>query len=91
MQSAMPFGRSHQLTAMSSLAGADRATEITKKKIILFQFGQLANLRADDEMLSEQFTRRKSPVLAAFITASVVFSSKLLKRKYKHHVEYEYD
>lgn len=44
MHSAMLFGRLHQLTAMNSLAGADRATEIIQ--FFLF-FIQLVNFLAD--------------------------------------------
>lgn len=51
MQSAMPFVRLHQLTAMSSLAGAGRATEITH---YFDYFGQLANVLAADKMLNWQ-------------------------------------
>lgn len=78
MQSAMPFVRLHQLTAMSSLAGAGRATEIT---YYFVYFGQLANLRAAGKMLNGQFYQKKISCLGCLYHSIRCFFKQVAEMK----------
>lgn len=77
----MQFDHLHQLTEVNSLEDVHHVTvneqNQKEKKIII----HVCRTKCQIRLLFMMFTNIKSPVLAAFITASVVFSNKLLKTR----------